>query len=251
MTAAYSPPRDLPSKLRRRATQWQAAKPARLRFGEPILSVCFDDFPASAAENGAALLRRWRGGGTFFAAAGMEGEDGPCGMNFRAGQISDLIDQGHEVGCHTFDHADCAQRDAFDSLHSLAQNRDALAKMGAPAPQTLAYPYGETCAELKAALPPRFQCARGVLPGLNRGKVDLAQLNAYALFGESWEARAHAALKRAAKQNAWMIAFTHDVSGAPSPWGTSEQNLDALLGAAHALGFSILPMSAALQRRIA
>ncbi|MBX9745299.1 MAG: hypothetical protein K2X34_00260 [Hyphomonadaceae bacterium] len=46
---AYAPPRDPLSKVRRRLTQWRAARPAKLKFDQPLLSICFDDFPVSAS----------------------------------------------------------------------------------------------------------------------------------------------------------------------------------------------------------
>lgn len=250
MSVAYAPPRDVISKLQRRLTQWRAARPAKLRFAEPILSVCFDDFPASAATLGASILEAHGARGTFYAATGLAEQDGPCGVNFSAEDLRRLGAHGHEMGCHTFAHQDCARATAFDTLKDIAANRDALAAMDAPAPLTLAYPYGETSMALKEALPPRFTCARGVLPGLNVGAADLAQLHAYPLYGEGGLARATDALKVAAKRKAWMIAFTHDVAETPSPFGTHPADLDALLRAARALGFTILPVAAALARRL-
>jgi len=219
-----------------------------LRFDEPLLSICFDDFPVSAARTGAAILEAHGAHGTFYAAAGLAEQDGPCGVNFNADDARRLFDAGHELGCHTFAHADCARQDAFTTLQDIARNRDALADMGCGAPHSLAYPYGETTPELKLTLPPRFGCARGILPGLNVGLCDLAQLRAYALFGPGAIVRAQSAIASAAKRRAWMIAFTHDVSDAPSPWGTRNVDLEALLHAAHKHGVTVVPVAAALAR---
>lgn len=245
----YAPPRDLASKVRRKLTQWRPARPATLRFDEPLLSICFDDFPQSAAEAGGKLLEKYGARGTFYAAAGMAEQAGPCGMNFRPAELNRLAAAGHEIGCHSYDHADCARRDVYDTLVDLAKNRDALAGMGyAGGLRALAYPYGETSQALKPSLPPRFLTARGIAPGLNTGRVDLAQLRAYPLYGEGGLARAHRALKRAAKRNAWMIAFTHDVSEAPSPFGTTPQDLERFILAARDAGVVIAPVSAAFGR---
>jgi peptidoglycan/xylan/chitin deacetylase (PgdA/CDA1 family) len=250
-TAAYVPSRNALSKVQRRLTQWRAARPVKLRFGEPVLSICFDDFPVSAGDLGSRILESHGARGTYYAAAGLAETDGPCGRHFSRVDIPRLIAAGHEIGCHTYDHGDCAKRDVYDTLRGLAKNRDALNEMGCYEPsRTLAYPYGETRQKLKSNLPPRFYSARGILPGLNVGRTDLTQLRAYPLFGAGGMGRAVAALKRAAKRKAWMIAFTHDISDAPSPWGTSAADLDALLRAAKTLGVVVLPVTAALQRRI-
>ncbi|MGD9965050.1 MAG: polysaccharide deacetylase family protein [Hyphomonadaceae bacterium] len=248
---AYSPSRDLVSKLRRRIIQQRAARPVELGFDEPILSITFDDFPASAADAGVRALDRHGAKGTFYVSASLEGADGPCGRNFSAQDVARLAAHGHEIGCHSMQHADCAQRDIFTNLEDLARNRDRLIAMGAPAPRSHAYPYGETSIELKDNLPPRFTSARGILPGLNVGRADLAQLNAYPLFGAGGLERIHDALRAGAKRKAWVIAFTHDVSDDPSPYGTRSVDLDELLRAAHSQGFVILPVTAALGRRLA
>ncbi len=248
---AYAPPRNLASKLRRRHTQWHVSKPERLAFESPLLSVCFDDFPATAGTEGARILESHGARGTFYAAASMENREGPCGRNFSAADIARLVNAGHEIGCHSYAHEDAAQRDVFDALKDLATNRDILIEMGAPSPSTHAYPYGETTPRFKDILPPRFASARGVLPGLNHGRADLAQLRAYALFGEKWLERMQSTLKQAAKRKAWVIGFTHDVADSPSAWGTRGADLDGLLSAAISLGFTVLPVSAALERRLA
>lgn len=250
MTAAYAPRRDLVSKVRRRMTQHYAARAANLSFAQPILSITFDDFPASAADVGARVLERHGARGTYYTASGMARVEGPCGMGYAPEDIARLAAAGHEIGCHTSTHADCAQRDIFATLDDLARNRDALLSMGAPMPRSHAFPYGETSKAMKDNLPPRFMSARGILPGLNVGPSDLAQLRAYPLFGAGGMQRVHAALKTAAKRNAWVIGFTHDVSDAPSPWGTRADELDALLTDAHKLGFVVLPVTAALARRL-
>ncbi len=251
MNIAYAPSRDLISKVRRRLTAERAARPVRLEFAEPILSVTFDDFPATAADAGARILERHGARGTFYASAAMANVEGPCGQGFAPSDIARLVRTGHEIGCHSSTHSDCAQRDIFTNLEDLARNRDALMAMGAPTPRTHAYPYGETSMELKDNLPPRLMSARGILPGLNVGATDLAQLRAFPLFGAGGVARALSALQEGAKRKGWMIAFTHDVADAPSPWGTTAADLETLLREAHKLGFVVLPVTAALGRRLA
>lgn len=251
MTLAYSPSRGLFSKVRRRLTQHYAARPVNFAFPEPLLSISFDDFPASAADAGARILERHGARGSFYASSGMAGIDGPCGPGFSEADLKRLVAAGHEIGCHTSSHSDCAQRDIFSTLEDLARNRDALVRMGAPSPRAHAYPYGETSNVMKDNLPPRFMSARGILPGLNVGLGDLAQLRAYPLFGERGIDQMLAALEAGAKRKAWVIGFTHDVSDAPTPWGTRTDELHFVLREAHKLGFVVLPVTAALARRLA
>ncbi len=244
----YAPPRDPLSKARRAWTQARRIAPARLSFSEPVLSLCFDDFPASAATIGAPLLERYGARGSFFASSSFaEGESG-SGRCFGLPDLERLRNTGHEIGCHTFTHSDCARQDLFATLQDIARNRDALVAMGCEPPVSLAYPYGETSIPLKRALPKRLACARGITAGLNRGLTDLAHLRAYPLFGRGGIAGAMRALRQAARTKAWMIAFTHDVSTTPSPWGTHPDELEALIVMARQLGVTILPVRDALAR---
>lgn len=248
--SAYSPPRDLVSRVRRRLTARRNARPVNLRFDAPLLSITFDDFPASAADVGARILEAHGARGTYYASAGLIDLDGPSGRNFSRAHITRLLRTGHEIGCHTFAHTDCARHGTLDSLTDIARNRDALRDLGCPPQQAMAYPYGETTRDLKAHLPPRFASARGVAPGLIRGATDLTQLTAYQLYGAGALRRARQALKQAARRNAWMIAFTHDVCNAPSQFGTRADDLDALLHLARELGVTVLPVTAALAQRV-
>lgn len=242
---AYAPPRDFGAKLQRRVTQWRRARPAKLVLERPALSVCFDDFPHSAALNGAALLERYGARGTFYAAEALADQDGPSGPNHTAEDLRRLSAAGHEIGCHTYSHADCARRPVYDTLLDLARNRDALGAAGVGDVRTLAYPYGETSIELKKSLPPRFATARGVTPGLNVGAVDLTHLRAFPLY-DTTMAAAYAALARAVKRNAWMIAYTHDVADPASPWGVTPRAFDAFLAAARKAGVLIAPVTTVL-----
>ncbi|MBK6703893.1 MAG: polysaccharide deacetylase family protein [Caulobacteraceae bacterium] len=202
MTVAYAPRRDLVSKVRRRMTQHYAARPAKLAFERPVLSITFDDFPASAADAGAhaCSIATAHAAPTTCPPAWPESM-ARAAWATRRPDIARLVASGHEIGCHTSTHADCAQQDIFATLEDLARNRDALLQMGAPAPRTHAYPYGETKGAMKDNLPPRFMSARGILPGLNVGAADLAQLRAYPLFGAGGMQRVSNALEARRKRN--------------------------------------------------
>ena len=108
MTVAYAPSRDPLSKVRRRVTQWRAARPAQLcTSNAPILSICFDDFPASAANSARASWkpRRARHASTLPPALR---SGWPLWTQFHSRDVRRLAAAGHEIGCHTYAHADCA-----------------------------------------------------------------------------------------------------------------------------------------------
>ncbi|MET0183381.1 MAG: polysaccharide deacetylase family protein [Caulobacterales bacterium] len=243
MNSAYAPSRNLSAKIIRRMTQWRAARPIDIALTRPLLSITFDDFPITAATNGATVLEEHGARGTFYASAGMEGQEGPCGRNFSRDDLTALDQRGHEIGCHGFAHDDAAQRPTQESIIDMEANAKALAAMGHTQPLTThAYPYGETRFDLKMQLPNAIRAARGVLPGLNIGRSDCAQLRAYPFFGADAFESVRDALVDAARRKAWLVVFTHDVDLWPSPWGATPAALTALVRAAKALDFDILPM---------
>ncbi|MGE0827855.1 MAG: polysaccharide deacetylase family protein [Hyphomonadaceae bacterium] len=248
----YAPSRGLGEKIARRMTQAHVARPARVKLPRGALSVCFDDFPVSAAEAGAAALERFDARGTFYAAAGMSGEDGPAGKCFSAAQLRRLAASGHEIGCHTYGHVDCAKTDADEFISECARNAIELALFGHRAPlRSLAFPFGETNRHVKDALPDDFTSARGINPGLNHGWVDLAQLKAYPFYGWAALEPLLAALQKAHDKRAWMIVFTHDVGQEPSKWGAPLGALGALLRRARDLKMDISPVGDIADRIIA
>lgn len=251
MSEAYAPPRHLAAKAARRMTAWRIAHPIEIAPTRPLLSVCFDDFPQSAAKLGAQILADYGARGTYYAAASLEGEEGPHGRNFTRDDLLHVAEASHEIGCHSYAHGDSTRLPVRDALLDSAKNADALAAMGLKAPlRSFAYPYGETTFALKRALPQRFIAARGTFGGLNLGRGDRAQLRAAPYFGPDAFASVQNDLVTAARQKAWLIVFTHDVANWPSAWGTTPQALVALLRAARTLDFDIVTVSAGAESAI-
>ena len=85
-----------------------------------------------------------------------------------------------------------------------------------------AYPYGKASLRTKKVMAPRFTSIRGVHPGLNKGRVDLAQLNAISLEMRCWDQDAiEAAIARVRHEHGWAVFYTHDVSETPSEYGST------------------------------
>lgn len=250
MSAVYQPSRSLAAKLTRRITQWRAAKPAWAAAGQPTLSITFDDFPESAASVGAAILERHGVRGTFYACGGFHDQPTPFGPGFRRAQLDALAAAGHEVGCHTFSHLDCAQAPAQAVAAECAKNADALAALGVERCGSFAFPYGEATFAAKRALAQTFETGRGILPGVNLGRVDAMQLRSVPLFGEAADSHCAPWLGLTARSGGWLIVFTHDVAAAPSPWGVTPDALERLVGAAKSAGFAIETVADAARRRL-
>ncbi len=88
---------------------------------------------------------------------------------------------------------------------------------------------------------------RGVHPGLNEGRAEMAQLNAIGIESRNWDhAAAMRAIERARQTNAWIIFYTHDVCDTPGPYGATPAMLADVLDGLIAAGIPMLPMREAM-----
>src|SRR2546425_8888876 len=79
-------------------------RPFEINTPIPIISFTFDDFPRSALQLGGAILKRFGLTGTYYTSFGLMGKRAPAGTMFLPEDLEALFEQGHELGCHTYDH---------------------------------------------------------------------------------------------------------------------------------------------------
>ena len=247
MTAHRADP-SLKGKLRRRYARLIARRPAVGALTRPMVSISFDDAPASAAEAGAAILEQRGLKGTYYVCSGLAGREGPMGRIADVPQIERLIGAGHEIGCHTFSHLDCGQASADAILNEVTWSRAGVVGLGAPQPATFAYPYGDVSPRAKRLLGQRFCLLRALHHGLVRQGTDLNQAPAVGIEGAEGEAEAWRWLDRAISQTAWLILYTHDVAESPSPWGCTPATLERLIDAALGAGAEIVTVAEGARR---
>jgi peptidoglycan/xylan/chitin deacetylase (PgdA/CDA1 family) len=209
--------------------------------------VSFDDVPRSATVTGAEILESRGVRGTFYVAAGLVGsppEDPVPSLEvFRS-----LADRGHEIGCHTHAHPDVAGLDPRALGEELDRNARALAAAGCPALVSFAYPYGSLSLRAKRMVGTRFASGRGIRPGVNRGRIDLALLRARSVYRTPAGGPDPARLLEGLERGGWVVLYTHDVRPDPSPFGCHPDDLRRTVDAALALGAEILPVGAAVRR---
>lgn len=236
----HNPSRTLPAKIKRRLTQWRHAAPAQIGDDKFQVSFTFDDFPMSAV-NGADIVEKHGGRAAFYACTKMIKANGPYGAMFDVETMLDLDKRGHEIGAHTHSHIDCAMVDTQTVLKDVQDNLDALKEAGLETePTSLAYPYGETLFDTKKEVFKQFDICRGILPGINIGQVDLAQLRCFELNGDpATTIRAQKAIEQAGKTGGWVMIFTHDVSHTPTNYGTTSSVIEDLCKRSVALGASL------------
>lgn len=239
--ADYSPRRDPFAKLQRRWVQYRVAEPLRGGFDRPTVSFTFDDFPRTAASNGASLLDKAGLKGTYYVATRLLGQTTPMGEIADISDIQALHQAGHHIAAHSHAHEDLAGKTLTLAKADIDAGCARLADMLGTSPaEHFAYPFGETTLPLKHRLKHRFQTARGVLAGINRRGNDLMQLRSAELTPEPWtHDRAGRLLDQLEKRPGWLIFFTHDVSDTPSPFGITPKYLGDLIDQVRQRGFRI------------
>lgn len=214
------------------------------------VSLCFDDFPQSAARTAAPMIERcdWRA--TWYVSGGfMGGREPEYGKMFEAEDLQLLRRNGHDFGCHTYDHINCRNASAEELAAQIQKSEAFLAKQEITDPSSFAFPFGAADLSAKRVISDTGMALRGVKPGTNRGRVDLNMLKACGLQdNEGGTARALRELEALKEQPGWLIIFTHDVRETPSPWGVTPQDYALLLDAVEHSGAEVVTVGDMVKR---
>jgi peptidoglycan/xylan/chitin deacetylase (PgdA/CDA1 family) len=215
----------------------------------PMVSFTFDDIPKSAATIGATILEENDARGTFYVAGGLVGTFSPNWAVIGDDEIVELHRRGHEIACHTFSHTRTCDLGADAMTAEIERNRRYLRALDPSIRiENFAYPYGYGSILRKRQLRGAFHSCRSIVPGVNSGDVDLHFLRAVPLIDQHIDRDGiERAFDKTLASNGWLIFYTHDVTGKPSPYGCSPQLLNYALDAALRRDISILSMAEALQ----
>jgi peptidoglycan/xylan/chitin deacetylase (PgdA/CDA1 family) len=219
-----------------------------MRNREPLVSFTFDDVPASAYENGATVLEDCGIRGTFYIAAGTCGVKDTYWNVLDRDQVTALHGRGHEIGCHTYSHANVETLDADGMDDECLRNYELLHQLcPAVRVRNFCYPYGGLSLPRKLQLQKRFDTCRGVYEGINAGKIDLGLLRVIELYDRTLtEEKLHRVLREIRDRNGWLIFYTHDVATQPSWIGCSLALLRSTVAAVQSLGVPCVPVRDAL-----
>jgi peptidoglycan/xylan/chitin deacetylase (PgdA/CDA1 family) len=232
----------------RKAARHSRSKPFAMRNSAPLVSFTFDDVPASAYTNGAAILEQCGIRGTFYIAAGILGATDEHWRVIEAEQVRALYEQGHEIGCHTFSHVRVEELDAAATDEECQRNNAALAALCPGIEITnFCYPFGRVSLPRKHQLQRRFDTCRGIYEGVNAGTIDLALLRVIELYDRTLTPeKLKRALQETRERNGWLIFYTHDVAETPSWIGCSPRLLRETIAAVQAENMRCLTIRDAL-----
>lgn len=209
-------------KINRTAAQRMNKTPLALRDDYRCVSFCFDDFPRTACENGAKILEDHGVRGTFYTCFGLLDTDSPSGPIASLEQVAALAEKGHEIGCHTYDHVNCTFIGGKRAAASCAENIKAAATQGIRL-EHFAYPQGGMSPATKKIMQDHFTTARSILPGINRKSADAHCLKSVPVYEHHSREAVLGWIDQVESEGGWLILYTHDVCGNPSPYGASEK----------------------------
>ena len=240
----------LPPPLQRRAARWFGRRPCRIELESPVISFTFDDFPRSALINGGAILRQYGFSGTYYASFGLMGQQKSTGEIFQREDLEQLIRQGHELACHTFDHCDSWETMPAEFEASILRNRRAAAQHAPTATfNTFSYPITWPRPATKRRIASLFECARGGGQTFNVGVVDLNYLKAFFIeqSRDDFDAIKHV-IDDNTQARGWLIFATHDVCDNPTRFGCAPALLERIVEYSKKSGADVLPVRDAAER---
>ena len=239
---------QLRGRCERSAATYCCRRPLRLRGQRAVVSFTFDDFPHSALAAGGRILADAGVAGTYYASLGLMHHDSPTGRLFSAEDVPELLSQGHELGCHTYDHRHAWHTPSRAFERSVLQNRHALDQLVPGAVfRTFSYPIAAPWPPNKAKVARYFTCCRGGGQRSNTGVADLNQLSAFFLErarGQIDVVRNLIHCNRAV--GGWLIFATHDVTEHPTSFGCTPGFFREVVHQTLASGALVLSITAAV-----
>jgi peptidoglycan/xylan/chitin deacetylase (PgdA/CDA1 family) len=231
-------------RCRRVVSEMLCRRPLEIGGKGPIISFSFDDFPRSALYTGGAILKRYKSNGTYYVSMGLMGKEEPSGGMFLREDLRIVLQEGHELGCHTFDHCPAGETDPGEFDESIVENQRAVGDLiPGFSLRTLSYPISEPRAGTKVKAGRRYVCCRGGGQAFNVGSADLNCLKSFFLEQSRNDPEAvHALIDRNRAARGWLILSTHDISDAPSPYGCVPEFFEGIVRHAAESGARILPV---------
>jgi len=241
-------------KMRRISTERFARRLVPIEMPVPMVSFTFDDAPVTAFRAGHEILEPFGAKATYFVSLGLLGHETEVGKIASIGDLARAVDDGHELGCHTFDHLDAWYTSTTDYMASIARNRQALGRI---LPRyrfsTFAYPKSGPTVSVKSACGRSFLCCRGGGQATNEASVDLNLLEACFLDRRTGIDLEH--VRKLVDYNTarrgWLVFATHDVVADPSPFGCTPEFLAAIVDYASRSGALLLPVGEGCARLLA
>ena len=202
-------------------------------------------FPRSALRVGGATLNKFHVRGSFFASFGLLGTCTSAGEMFTYEDLKIAMSQGHEIGCHTFDHLD-AWKTSPEVFEASIRKNLAFLKQLCPdkAMWTFSYPRSEPSLKIKAIAAKYFAACRAGGQTNNGRTVDLNLLRSFFIDKKNYNDLDMIVdlIKKNAKEKRWLIFSTHDIGDVVSPFGCPKDVFEEIVARTIESGSVVLPV---------
>lgn len=241
-------------KYRRTAARYLYRKKIKLENENSKISFTFDDVPRTAIIHGGEILNKYGAYGTFYVSLGKLESDSPSGQIASLTDLIYALKEGHELGCHTFDHMNSWETKTEIFVKSVLMNSKALSDLIPKAHfSSFAYPICDPRPETKREVGKIFECSRGGgEQTFNVGETDLNLLKAFFLdirTGATIDA-VKQIIDKCAEERGWLIFATHDIDDDPSRYGCPRKMFTEIVKYATQSGANLLPVGKVCEKII-
>ncbi|MET3720969.1 MULTISPECIES: polysaccharide deacetylase family protein [unclassified Arthrobacter] len=197
-------------------------KPGPLRWGQPMVSITFDDGWQSVYDRALPLLKEHNFRSTQYVNA--SSIETP---NFiTAAEVQQLHAAGHEIAAHSFEHVDLTSIGVDRLDQQLRKSEEVLAAAGVST-DDLATPYGRSDPQVDWYASKYFNIVRGTDDGINtRQNLQPHDLKVLYITDETTPETLAGALAETSRMNGWLILVYHQIA-TPQSTGTQEGTIAA------------------------
>jgi len=200
-------------KVRRLLADQFGRRTLSIKTPVPIVSFTFDDAPVTAFREGRGILKQFGARATYYVSLGLLDAETEVGKIASVGDLARAVDEGGELGCHTFDHLDPWHTSSAAFMASVARCRGGGQATNADSADLNL---------LKACFVDR------------RTGIDTVFIRTLVDYN--------------ADRRGWLILATHDVAADPSPYGCTPEFLETIAQYASRSGALLLPVGEACAR---
>ncbi|HUS26042.1 MAG TPA: polysaccharide deacetylase family protein [Nevskiaceae bacterium] len=203
-------------------------------FQEPLLSVTFDDGWESVFTVAYPLLQRYGIQTTQYALSGTLDDQKYMSIQ----QLRAMQATGHQIACHTVNHADLTTLDTKELNYQLKGCKDTFGKLLGPM-KDFASPYSSYDETSIAAIKKYFRSHRNTDGDPTNGvgdpdvnvpdNFDIYNLTAVTVRRDTTPASIQKLIDYARKHNAWLILTYHAIDESKSNYGLDTKQLEAQL----------------------
>jgi len=229
------------AKLNRELGKLTSKKTAVFPSNRKVVSFTFDDFPLSSIEYGATIIEEKNIRGTFYAALGLFDQgDFPS-----KDVLLELLNRGHEIGCHTYSHINCGETPVAELKKDCLRNAQEFFDITGNSMSAFAYPYGEFSPASKRLAGELFTTSRIVQPKINRNTIDLSALHAIPIDMRGGVEAVKNWILELERDGGWAIFYTHGVCENPTDYDSTIELFSEAVELCEKAGFEFMTVGEA------